>query len=231
MGGVSFGDALYLLISGELSKGNEGRMIEAILVSCCDHSLVAPSVDAARFVASGGVPLPSAVAAGILAVGDYHGGAIEQCAKMFYEAMPSQGTDMDVAALTLVREKRARKERVLGYGHPLHTRDPRVGRLFELARAWGLAGRYVQLALAVEKALEAEMGRRLPMNVDAAIAALMGEMGLDWRLGKGFFLIARTAGLIAHVHEEMTLEKPFREVDYRQIEYRGPAPRDLSPGN
>ena len=78
----SFGDIIYLTFKGELPTGNEGQMIEMIMVSSTDHSFLAPSIDAARFVASGGVPLQASVAAGVISLGDHHGGAIEQCARM-----------------------------------------------------------------------------------------------------------------------------------------------------
>src|SRR5690349_14923286 len=83
----SFGDTLFLLLTGELPRRQEGRLIEAILVAVCDHSLAAPSVDAVRFVASTGVPIQTAVAAGVSAVGDIHGGAIEPCAELLRSAV------------------------------------------------------------------------------------------------------------------------------------------------
>src|SRR5207244_4671827 len=89
MANCSFGDVIYLTFKGELPKGNEGRMIEMIVVSSTDHSFLAPSVDATRFVASGGVPLQASVAAGILSLGDHHGGAIEQCAKLLQDSVAS----------------------------------------------------------------------------------------------------------------------------------------------
>src|SRR4051794_25405431 len=85
----SFGDVIYLTFKGELPAGNEGRMIEMIVVSSTDHSFLAPSIDATRFVASGGVPLQASVAAGIIALGDHHGGAIEQCSKLLQESVQS----------------------------------------------------------------------------------------------------------------------------------------------
>src|SRR5438128_3491572 len=85
----SFGDVIYLTFKGELPAGNEGRMIEMIAVSSTDHSFLAPSIDATRFVASGGVPLQAAVAAGVISLGDHHGGAIEQCARLLQESVPA----------------------------------------------------------------------------------------------------------------------------------------------
>ncbi len=224
---LSYGDVFYLLVTGELPRSNEGKLIEAIFVSCCDHSFLAPSVNATRFAASSGVPLAQAVAAGISAIGRYHGGAIEDCALAFREIMDSNPTDLAQAAKDYVRRKRAAGERVPGYGHPMHTQDPRVPALIEKAEELGLRGRYVDLALAVEKALEEEVGRRIPINVDGVIAALMLEMGLDPRLGTAFFIISRLPGLVAHYHEETTRERPFRRVGYHEIEYDGPPARSL----
>src|SRR2546423_14172791 len=87
-----FGDIVYLTFMGELPTRNEGRMIEMIVVSSTDHSFLAPSIDATRFVASGGVPLQAAVAAGVISLGDHHGGAIEQCSKLLQDAVRSGAT-------------------------------------------------------------------------------------------------------------------------------------------
>src|SRR6201993_4639263 len=85
----SFGDVIYLTFKGELPTGNEGKMLEMIMVSSTDHSFLAPSIDATRFVASGGVPLQASIAAGVISLGDHHGGAIEQCARMLQETVAS----------------------------------------------------------------------------------------------------------------------------------------------
>src|SRR5262245_8092967 len=90
MAHCSFGDIVYLTFKGELPAGNEGRIIEMILVSSTDHSFLAPSIDATRFVASGGVPLQASVAAGVISLGDHHGGAIEQCCKLLQDAVKAK---------------------------------------------------------------------------------------------------------------------------------------------
>lgn len=224
---TTFGDVVYLLLKGQWPQRGEGQLVEAILVSTCDHSLAAPSADATRLVASCGVSLPSAVAAGILAIGKYHAGAIEGCARALLEALPEEETDLAGAADRLVEVIRARDERLLGYGHPVHQKDPRVRPLFELAMDLELAVRWVPFAQEVERALQEQVGRPLPINVDGAIAALLLEMGLDWRVGKAFFLISRAAGLSAHYLEQVTKERPFKAAQYDEIIYDGPLPRDL----
>src|SRR5881394_987700 len=105
----SFGDIIYLTFKGELPAGNEGRMIEMIVVSSTDHSFLAPSIDATRFVASGGVPLQASVAAGIISLGDHHGGAIEQCARLLQDSVKA-GTP----ASEIVGDFRATRQRIPG---------------------------------------------------------------------------------------------------------------------
>src|SRR5437667_5501567 len=111
MAHCSFGDIIYLTFTGELPTGNEGRIIEMIVVSSTDHSFLAPSIDATRFVASGGVPLQAAVAAGVISLGDHHVGAIEQCAKLLQESVTAKASASDI-----VTNFGTRQQRIPGYG-------------------------------------------------------------------------------------------------------------------
>ena len=220
----SFGDIVFLLLTGELPKGNEGKLVEAILVSCCEHSLASPSVDAVRFVASSGVPLQTAVAAGVSAVGDAHGGAIEPCARLLQDAVKDQ-KNVESIFLQLKQEGR----RLPGFGHPVHTRDPRTIVLLALAEEMKLSGVHTKLAREFEEQTLKSLGRRLPINVDGAIAALMCDLGIDPALGKAFFIIGRSVGYVAHAHEQMTKEKPVKMAQHSEISYTGPAQRNV-PG-
>ena len=216
MAHCSFGDIIYLTFKGELPTGNEGRMIETIMVSSTDHSFLAPSIDATRFVASGGVPLQASVAAGIISLGDHHGGAIEQCAQLLQESVKASTT-----AAEIVAGYRARKQRIPGFGHPWHDRDPRTIMLAEKAKEWKIAGPHVALT----EAISAEL--KLPANIDGAISGLISDMGISWRYGRAFFIIPRVVGLAAHAVEETTRERPFRVIDINDVAYDGPAERDL----
>ena len=218
-----FGDICYLLLTGELPRGNEGKLVEAILISCCEHSLASPSVDAVRFVASSGVPLQTAVAAGISAIGDLHGGAIEPCARVLQAAV-KEGKD----AKTIFEEMRRQKKRLPGFGHSVHRDlDPRVKVLLELAAEWSLIGDHTRLAQELEKAAEESLGRPLPMNVDGVIGALMSDMGMDPALGKAFFIVGRSIGYVAHTHEQVTQERSFKAASYQDVEYTGPDRRNI----
>lgn len=162
----------------------------------------------------------AAVAGGILAIGDSHGGAIEACARLLQEEV-GEGKEAETAARLVSSFKEAGK-RIPGFGHRLHREDPRSKALVEIAREEGMEGPYLRLALALEQELERSSGRRLPLNVDGAIAAVISEMGFDWRLGKGFFIISRAAGLVAHAYEEKAREKPMRKLADFEAVYDGP---------
>lgn len=218
-----FGDVVYLLLSGELPEGDEGRMMDAILVSAAEHSVVAPSVAAARYVASAGVPLQAAVAAGVTALGDHHGGAVEGAARLLLEAAEADGEPPE-QAIAAIRAHRDRGERLPGYGHVVHTADPRARRLLEVAEELGFRGRWCTIAEEVERATEVEVGRHLAMNIDGAMGALLLELGLEPSLGKAFYVIARPPGFVAHVHEEQTRERPYRDVGWENVDYDGPEP-------
>ncbi|HDH57553.1 MAG TPA: citryl-CoA lyase [Bacteroidetes bacterium] len=224
---LSFSDVVYLILKGELPDNQQRRMMEAMLVSSIDHGPTPPSNLAARTVFSGGNPLNAAVAAGVLTIGDSHGGAIEQCARILQEWAKKEGTPEELAR-ALVADMKQKGKRMPGYGHRIHKRDPRTVKMLEIAERIGYKGKIIELAVAIQDELERTSGRNLPLNVDGAIAAVISEMGFDWRLGKGFFIISRVPGLIAHVYEEWTREKTMRKLGPPPFEYDGPEPRKLS---
>ena len=230
IGNVPFSHVFFLLLKGELPTLQEGIMIDAILTACIDHGVTPPTAMASRLIASGGVPMPTAIAGGLLSIGDAHGGAIEKGARFFQKGVKEfQETkvSIDTIAEQLVTNARDSKQRILGFGHRVHTKDPRTTRLFSLAKELGIAGDHVSLARAIENELKEKTGRSLPLNVDGAIAAIISDMGFDWRLGKSFFLMGRVAGLTAHVYEEQTKQKPMRKMATVNCSYTGPAERDI----
>lgn len=225
MGRKSFAEVAYLVLKGKMPTEAEGRMMDAILASSVDHGVTPPSILAARTVMSGGNPLNAAVAGGILAIGDVHGGAIEQCARLLQEWGAKDGDPSTIAG-ELLADLKSRNRRMPGFGHRLHKTDPRTVRLFDLAAELDFTGRHQTLARAIE-GLFRDQGKSLPINVDGAIAAVISDMGFDWRLGKGFFIISRTVGLIAHANEELTREKPMRNLGISDYIYDGPPPQQL----
>jgi len=230
LGRVSFPQMIYLLFKGEMPSANIGKMIEAILVSSIDHGTTPPSVLSAITVASTGASLNASVAAGILAISEFHGGAIEACMCILQRAMADKhrkNCTFEEAAAGVISDYRMEKKRLSGFGHRLHTNDPRTKRLFQLARDFNLAGDYVTIAGIFETELEKTLGKRLPLNVDGAIAALLCEMDVDVNLANAFFMIARLPGLVAHIQEEKTRYKPMRKIHPTDVIYDGPEQRQL----
>jgi succinyl-CoA synthetase alpha subunit len=229
MGRVSFGAAVYLIVTGELPSQAVARLMDAILVSSIDHGATPPSALAARSVASTGATLSASVAAGIMSINRHHGGAIEDCARQL-EAIADRAAresiSIDEAAARTLATMRDAGERMPGFGHRLHTKDPRTARLFELAREAGVNGMHMQAAKAIEKAFR-DAKRSLPINVDGAIGAILADLGINPAAFNGIFMIARTPGLVAHVIEEQTREKPMRRIDPVNHGYDGPTARKL----
>jgi len=229
MGRVSFGAAVYLIVTGELPSQAVARLMDAILVSSIDHGATPPSALAARSVASTGATLSASVAAGIMSINRHHGGAIEDCArqlKAIADRAARESISIDEAAARTLATMREAGERMPGFGHRLHTKDPRTARLFELAREAGVNGVHMQAAKAVEKAFS-DVKKSLPINVDGAIGAILADLGINPAAFNGIFMIARTPGLVAHVIEEQTREKPMRRIDPVNHGYDGPPARKL----
>jgi citrate synthase len=132
------------------------------------------------------------------------------------------------AALAVFQDFKSQGKRLSGFGHRLHTRDPRTVRLLALAEELGKANDGVRMAKSLEKAIADSTGKPLPLNVDGAIAALLVDMNVPTQLANAFFMIARLPGLVAHAHEEQTRQKPMRRVHPSDVTYDGPAVRHLA---
>ncbi len=230
MGHISFGAAVYLILAGDLPSPAVARLMDAILVSSIDHGATPPSALSARTVASTGATLSASVAAGVMSINRHHGGAIEDCARQLKAIADRAARDsisLEEAATRTLRTMSEAGERMSGFGHRVHTKDPRTARLFELAREAGVDGVHMQAARAVEKAF-GDAKKSLPINVDGAIGAILADLGMNPVAFNGIFMIARTPGLIAHVIEEQTREKPMRRIDPVKHGYDGPSPRTIS---
>jgi citrate synthase len=218
----SFPATVWLLLAGRAPSEGQEEAIRRVLVAACDHGLAAPSIAAARTVASTRGAPGAAMAAGLLAfAGPAHGGAAGECARAMDEiraaasSWPVPVGDVREA----VEERLAGGRRLPGFGHPYHERDPRVPGLM----ACGLeSDGYRQLAREVESVLVAAKGARLAMNADAAVAALLMDAELPAGAIDLVTSIGRCVGLAAHVHEENSREAPFRAPSLASIEYIGP---------
>jgi citrate synthase len=235
MGRLSFADAVYLLLMGELPTPAIGRMLNAVLISSLDHGVTPPSTLAARNVATSGAPLKDCAAAGILAFGPEHGGDIESCMRFLDSGLTlvRNGTPLQEAAERIVEDCVRQQQVPPGFGHRFHSRDPRAARLFQLALELELEGEHVRLIRVAERALEKrkdKFDRALPVNVDGAIAAICADLGFAYELGNAIFLISRLPGLIAHAHEERSRHLRMRQIDPKDHDYDGSRERRLPEG-
>ena len=232
MGRLTFAEAVYLILMGELPTPSIGKMFDAILVSSIDHGVMPPSTLAARNVATSGAPLKDSVAAGVLAFGPRHGGDIESCMRFLDHglALTRDGRSLQEAAEAIINHSIRNNDVPPGFGHRIHTRDPRAARLFQMALELELEGEHVRLIRVVERVLAekaSHFDRPLPVNVDGAIAAVTADLGFAYDLGNAVFLISRLPGLIAHAHEERARQEPMRQIDPKDQQYDGPKERRL----
>jgi len=210
----SFTDAIFLLHHTRLPTPAERRVLDAMLIGGADHGPGAPSCAAARLAASGNrQSLSAAVAAGVLTIGDEHGGAGSACMELIAAGLERARGDrigFADAAAHVVDEMRAGQKRLPGFGHRVHAEiDPRVDVLFALARDGGLGGDGIAFARELERAVAARI-KPIPLNIDGAMAAVLHDLGFPPMVGKLFFIISRVAGISAEVLEEYTREKPMR---------------------
>jgi len=229
IGRISFTDYFSLLVTGVRPTPGDAMVLDATLVAIADHGMV-PSVQAARMTyAAAPDALQGAVAAGILGCGSVILGASETAGKLFTEVNEqAKDGDLRAAAREVVRRWRAAGQPIPGYGHSLHKeRDPRVGALFAVARQAGTSLRFVEIAEAVEQVIPEVVGKDLRLNVSAAIPAVL--LGTNFPLAglRGVPILARAAGLIAHLCEEAVTPSGFA-LSYqatRELVYEGkPAP-------
>jgi citrate synthase len=233
IGVVPFPSVLYLLFKGELPEPKTAKLIDALMAASIDHGPGATSVLAARTTASGGAPLGAAAASVLLTLNKYHGAAVEDSMEAIQRVVTlcdGQIENSDRAADTMVAEWRQAGRRIAGFGHRQHKKlDPRLERLFEIAREAEVNGKYLEAAHAIVRALKRTTGKDLPINIDGATAALLCEIDFPPSLSNALFMVARIAGILVHANEEITQMPPMRRIDPVNHGYDGPPIRDLPP--
>jgi citrate synthase len=198
MGRLTFTEYVHLLLTGQEPTEDQRFFLDLLLVAIAEHGMMPTNVAARMTLAADPGSLQGAVAAGILGAGPVVLGTSEECARLLEEARAS-GRDPSA----IVQEIRAAGERVPGFGHPVHKPlDPRAERILELADVRGVSGPHVTLARAFRDAVADVWGKPLPMNVSMPIAAVMLDLGFSAAAVKAVPILARTAGLLAHLAEE-----------------------------
>jgi citrate synthase len=211
LGKVTFTELAFLLVQRRMPSPDETRLFDAVLISLADHGLT-PTVLAARLTHTGAPEaLQGAVAAGLLGAGSVFLGVVEDTVR-FLDAI---GDDVEAG---VAREIEAGR-RIPGLGHPVHkVQDPRTPRIYAIAEETGLAGTHLGRLREVSAAHARQTGRELPINGAGVAGAALADLGFPTALLRGFALLARTAGLLGHLAEEM--QSPIGMRLYREVDER-----------
>ena len=205
MGRLSFTEYFHLLLTGCEPSDDERFFLDLLLVSIAEHGLMPSNVAARMTLAADPSSLQGAVAAGILGAGPVILGAAGECAQLLEAAQGRvvAGADPAMVAHDVARDVHASGARMPGFGHPIHRPlDPRAERILALARDRGFDGPHLLLARALRPAVAEAWGRPLTLNVSLPIAAVMLDLGYPPAIVKAVPILARTAGLLAHLAEE-----------------------------
>ena len=205
MGRLSFTEYFHLLLTGREPTDDQRFFLDLLLVAIAEHGMMPTNVAARMTLAADPGSLQGAVAAGILGCGPVILGTSESCARLLEEAQAevASGGEPATVAADIARTIRASGGRVPGFGHPVHRPlDPRAERILELADARGVSGPHVLLARRLRDGVAEAWGRPLTMNVAMPIAAVMLDLGFSSATVKAVPILARTAGLLAHLAEE-----------------------------
>src|SRR3989344_1572910 len=212
----SFAEVVWLMLRGELPSSRELKIFEAVLISVIDHGIGTASTMAARIIVSGGVSITSAMAGGLLAIGDFHGGAVTNTAKMLEE-----GIRKNMPPRAIVSWYMKQKERVPGFGHAVLTLDTRATKLLHIARRYAPCHINTDYLEKLAGELNHGYAKNLPINIDGAIAAVLMDLGFDPLVGNCVFAIGRLSGLAAHVMEEQEREVHPRRLRLDEAVYDG----------
>jgi citrate synthase len=209
MGRLSFTEYFYLLLTGEEPSDEQRFFLDLLLVAIAEHGMMPTNVAARMTLAADPGSLQGAVAAGILGAGPVVLGTSDECARLLEDAeKKASGREPAAVAADVAREIHASGGKVPGFGHPVHRPvDPRAERILELADERAVSGPHVLLARSLRDAVAEVWGKPLTMNVAMPIAAVVLDLGFPSAAAKAVPILARTAGLLAHLVEEQ--ERPL----------------------
>ncbi|MBO0846421.1 MAG: citryl-CoA lyase [Nocardioides sp.] len=210
MGEVGFGELAFWLVALRRPTPQETRVFEAVLVALADHGFTPTAIAARLTYLSAPDSLQGALASGLLGGGSRFLGVTEDCGRYLHavlgaqDGLPTDDEGWDALALDAVRRTRAEGRYVPGLGHPVHkVLDPRTPRLIAIAEEEGLKGPHLTLFEAIGRTHEQVLGRRLPLNGAGVCGAALADLGLPVELLRGFALLARAAGLLGQLAEEV----------------------------
>jgi len=205
MGRLTFTEYFHLLLTGREPTDEQRFFLDLLLVAIAEHGMMPTNVAARMTLAADPGSLHGAVAAGILGCGPVILGTAEECARLLEQGQSEvlSGRAPAAVAASIATSLHASGQRAPGFGHPVHRPlDPRAERILELADSHGVSGPHVLLARQLRDRVAEAWGRQLTMNVSMPIAAVMLDLGFPSSAVKSIPILARTAGLLAHLAEE-----------------------------
>ena len=216
MGQVTFTEMAFFLTAARMPTPGETRLFDAALVALADHGLT-PSALAARLTWTGATEsLQGAVASGLLGAGNVFLGVVDDTAR-FLAAILADPTEGAVERAVQAEIDAGR--RIPGLGHPVHkVEDPRTPRLYGIAEEAGIPIPHLTVLRTVAEVHAAATGKALPINGAGVAGAAFADLGLPPAIIRGFALLARTAGLVGHLAEEM--EHPIGRQLWLDVEHR-----------
>ena len=236
MGQVGFGELAFWLVAMRRPTPGELRVFESVLVALADHGLT-PSAIAARLTLTGAPEsVQGALAAGLLGGGSRFLGVTEDTGRFLDAALadhqaasnelPTTDEGWDDLARGAVRAQKEAGRLVPGLGHPVHKNgDPRTPALLRIAEEEGLRGPHLRLFESIGRVHPDVLGRTLPLNGAGVCGAALCDLGFDPDILRGFALLARAAGLVGHLAEEM--RRPIGTAVYDEVhqatEYQPPS--------
>jgi citrate synthase len=224
MGQVGFGELAFWLATQRRPSRGETRVFEAVLAALADHGFTPTAIVTRLTWLSAPDSVQGALAAGLLGGGSRFLGVTEDCGRFLHDVLtsvegglPTDDAGWDALALETVTAQRAARRFVPGLGHHVHKQgDPRTPRLFQIAAEEGLSGPHLSLFAAIGRVHPQVLGRTLPLNGAGVCGAALADLGLPLELLRGFALLARTAGLIGQLAEELrhpVADEVFLSVD------------------
>ncbi|HCA91981.1 MAG TPA: citryl-CoA lyase [Alphaproteobacteria bacterium] len=206
IGNLSFAEMVWLMLCGVKPEAGQARLLEAALVASVDHGPQAPSIAAARMAVTCGLGLNGAMGTAVHMLDDVHGGAGEQLVEWLHRLVGG-GQESNLGTQITAYQTDINKF-IPGFGHRFHKpEDPRAPRLMALVREARddgvVSGKFMELAMAIERHLAKKKGKPVPMNIDGATAVIFAELGFAPPLARGLFCLSRSVGAMAHGYEQM----------------------------
>jgi citrate synthase len=237
IGNLTFTQMAYFDITGRLPTPGQTAVVDACLVTLMEHGLT-PSAIATRLVySSAPEAMQAAVAAGIQGVGSLFVGTVEGCAALLERVLRAASGTTGAAsaeARRIAEEHRAARRPIAGFGHPLHKPDdPRPACIFRVAEEAAISGSHIEALRLLASAVDEVFGKHITINATGAVAAALADAGVPNEIMRGFAIVARCAGLVAHVHEEQhhPAMRALWEAAERAVPYEAPPNDSRDPTN